>query len=55
MAGKLRSRKSHVVRLLDDVAGAVPGVTDPENRVKSATPVRVMGKYVERSTGRTGS
>ena len=31
--------------LLGDVAGAVPGVTNLENRVKSATPARFRGEY----------
>ena len=31
--------------LLADVAGAVPGVTNVENRVKSATPTRFRGEY----------
>ncbi len=31
--------------LLADVAGAVPGVTNVENRVKSATPARFRGEY----------
>lgn len=31
--------------LLAEVAGAVPGVTNVENRVKSATPARFRGEY----------
>ena len=30
---------------LGDVVGAVPGVTNVENRVKSATPARFRGQY----------
>jgi osmotically-inducible protein OsmY len=31
--------------LLADIAGAVPGVTNVHNRVKSTTPARFRGEY----------